>query len=127
MQYNWQNKTILVVEDSETVNYFFEAALRHTHAKMLWAKTGYEALELCRENDAIDLVLMDLKLPEMDGYEATREIRKFRKDLPIIAQTAQIITNSKEISLKAGCNDYITKPIRLPVLLSILDKYLSLA
>ena len=124
MQYDWNNKTILVVEDSETVNMFFEAALRRTQVKIIWAKTGVEAIELFKSIEKIDIILMDLQLPEMDGFDATSKIREIDKRVPIIAQTAHIVEKSKEQSLKVGCTDYITKPIRLSVLLSVIDKYI---
>ncbi|MEA3444342.1 MAG: response regulator [Bacteroidota bacterium] len=124
MQYDWKDKVILIVEDSETVNMYFEAALRKTGAKLLWATNGKEAIDICVDNKDINLILMDLQLPKLDGYLATVEIRKIRKDLPIIAQTAHIFENAREKSLNAGCNDFITKPIRLSVLFSIVDKYI---
>ncbi len=124
MQYHWDDKVILIVEDSETVNMYFEAALRKTGAQLLWAKNGQEAIDICTNNEQVDLILMDLQLPGVDGYIATKEIRKTRKDLPIIAQTAHILENAREASFNAGCNDFITKPIRLSVLLSIIDKHI---
>ena len=125
VQYHWKDKIILIVEDSETVNMYFEAALRKTEAKLLWATNGQQAIDLCTENNGISLVLMDLQLPKVDGYIATKEIRKIRKDLPIIAQTAHILENAREASFNAGCNDFITKPIRLAVLLSIINKHIN--
>ncbi|MBI9037633.1 MAG: response regulator, partial [Bacteroidales bacterium] len=81
-------------------------------------KTGEEAVEICRNNPDIDLILMDIKMAKMDGYEATRQIRKFNKDVVIIAQTAHALSGHREKALEAGCNDYISKPIKKEVLLS---------
>lgn len=124
-KFNWSNKLILIVEDVEANHLFISSALRKTNAKMLWAKNGKEAVKLALENPDIDLVLMDIRLPELDGYEATRQIKNFRKTLPIIAQTAYVMSNEKGKVLQAGCDDLITKPIRLKVLLETVAKYLN--
>jgi len=123
--YNWQNKKVLIVEDTDVVKFFFEAALRYTKANILWAKTGVEAVDMCKKDESINVILMDLMLPEMDGVTATREIRKFNTDLPIIAQTAYIKKNIEKNSLDAGCNEFLAKPIQLQTLLATLDKYLN--
>jgi two-component system, cell cycle response regulator DivK len=124
--YNWQDKKVLIVEDTDVVKFFFEAALRYTKANILWAKTGVEAVEMCKNDESINVILMDLMLPEMDGFTATKEIRKFNNKLPIIAQTAYIKKNVEKNSLDAGCNEFLAKPIQLQTLLNTLDKYLSL-
>ncbi|ASB50628.1 response regulator [Alkalitalea saponilacus] len=121
---NWEDKNILVVEDVDTNKIFFDAALRRTKAKILWAKDGQEAIDMFKDNH-IDLVLMDLQLPVMDGYTATREIKKINPDVPIIAQTAHVMSGEREKCLEAGCNDYLAKPIRLQILIDTLSKYLN--
>lgn len=121
---NWEDKVILVVEDVDTNKIFFDAALRRTKAKILWAKDGQEAIDIFKVN-RIDLVLMDLQLPVMDGYTATREIKKINKDVPIIAQTAHVMSGEREKCLEAGCDDYLAKPIRLQILIDTLSKYLN--
>ncbi len=121
---NWGDKVILVVEDVDTNKIFFDAALRKTNAKILWAKDGQEAIDMYKEND-IDLVLMDLQLPVMDGYTATREIKKIDIKVPIIAQTAHVMSGEREKCLEAGCDDYLAKPIRLQILMETLSKYLN--
>lgn len=121
---DWGEKVILVVEDVDVNKIFFDAALRRTNAKILWAKNGQEAIDIFKAN-RIDLVLMDLQIPIMDGYTATREIKKINADVPIIAQTAHVMSGEREKCLEAGCNDYITKPIRLQVLFDTLSKYLN--
>lgn len=121
---NWEDKTILVVEDVDTNKIFFDAALRRTKAKTLWAKDGQEAIDMFR-NNKIDLVLMDLQLPVMDGYTATREIKKINPDIPVIAQTAHVMSGEREKCMEVGCNDYLAKPIRLQILIETLSKYLN--
>jgi CheY-like chemotaxis protein len=84
-----------------------------------------EAIQLLKQNPEISLILMDIKMPEMDGLEATREIRKFNKTIPVIAQTAYALSGDKEKSIQAGCNGYLTKPVQTTELFSILDNYLD--
>ena len=91
---------------------------------MLYAEDGAQAVKLCREHDQIDLVLMDIQMPEMNGYEATHEIRKFRPDLPIIALTAYAFEEDKLRVLNAGCNDFITKPINKDGLIAKMSEFL---
>lgn len=124
-RFNWSDKLILIVEDVEANHLFISSALSRTNAKMMWAKNGKDAVKLALENPDIDLVLMDIRLPELDGYEATRQIKAFRKTLPIIAQTAYVMSNEKGKVLQAGCDDLITKPIRLKVLLETVAKHLN--
>lgn len=80
---------------------------------------------MCRQHPDIDLVLMDIKMPVMDGYEATRQIKKFRPGLPIIAQTAYALEGDLEISIAAGCDDYISKPLNKVILINCLNKFLK--
>ena len=91
--------------------------------EILKAGTGVEAVAACRNNPDIDLVLMDIEMPEMDGYEATRQIRQFNKDVIIIAQTAFALTGEREKAIAAGCNDYISKPFTQTSLTALLKKY----
>jgi len=121
---NWEDKTILVVEDIDTNKIFFDAALRKTKAKIVWAMDGQEAIDKFKEND-IDLVLMDLQLPILDGYTATKEIKKINPDIPIIAQTAHVMSGEREKCLEAGCDDYLAKPIRLQILMDTLSRFLN--
>ena len=90
---------------------------------MFLAKTGLEAVKMCREHPDIDLVLMDIKIPEIDGYEATRRIREFNKDVFIVAQTAFAQSGDEEKGIGAGCNHYITKPINKEELLKTLTTH----
>ncbi len=118
------DKTILIAEDISTNYMLLENILRKRGSKTIWAKNGSEAVHLCKDNN-VALVLMDMKMPVMDGYEATREIRKFNKSLPIIAQTAYALEGETDKSLEAGCNAYLTKPIDQNELLRIVQKYLE--
>ena len=99
--------------------------IKPTQSKILRATTGIEAVNICKLNDQIDLILMDVRMPEMDGYEATREIKKIRSKLPIIAQTAYAIEGEINESLNAGCDDFITKPINWQVLFEIINKHIG--
>ncbi|OYT12997.1 MAG: hypothetical protein B6I19_07485 [Bacteroidetes bacterium 4572_114] len=107
----------LIVEDDEVSLFYFETILEGIFREIIYAKTGNEAIEICRGNTDIDIVLMDIKMPVMNGYDAAREIRKFNKDLVIIAQTAYAQVGDREKALEAGCNDYITKPIKKEILI----------
>ncbi|MBN2747774.1 MAG: response regulator [Bacteroidales bacterium] len=124
-RYDWSDKLILIVEDIEANHMFIAAALKRTKAQLLWAQDGMEAVKMCKEYESIDLVLMDIRLPKLDGYEATRRIKEFRPNLPIIAQTAYVMNNEKGKVLQAGCDDLITKPIRLNDLISTVARYLA--
>src|SRR5690554_2918310 len=106
---NWETKNILVVEDVDTNKIFFDAALRRTKAKILWAKDGQEAIDMFKAN-RIELVLMDLAMAIMDGYTATREITRFNPGVPIIAQTAHVMSVDRENCMGAGCNDDVARP-----------------
>lgn len=109
---NWSYRTILIVEDVEPNFKYLKKALQKTKAKILHAATGNEAIAMVDENHEIDLVLMDLHLPGISGYEATREIKKIRKHITVIAQTAFVFSGEKQKCMDYGCDDYIAKPIR---------------
>jgi PAS domain S-box-containing protein len=113
---------ILIAEDEEAATMFLSIILQERAAEFLYATTGTEAVELCKTNPDIDVVLMDIKMPEMDGYVATQRIRKFNKDVVIIAQTAYAITGDREKALEAGCNGYIAKPIDEDEMLELIDE-----
>ena len=115
--------TVLIVEDDTVSELYLRAILRSLNCKVLSATNGYEAIAQVRQNPDIDIVLMDLKMPEMDGYKATTEIRKTNKDIIIIAQTAYALSGDREKALAVGCNWYITKPINQTILIELLQKY----
>jgi PAS domain S-box-containing protein len=122
--YNWSKKVFLIVEDDKVSYKFLEGVFRKTKAKIYHADNGLKAVELCKKHLDIDIVLMDIQLPEMSGLDATRLIKGIRKELPIIAQTANAMSEDKEKCLEVGCVDYISKPININVLFSKIDKYL---
>nr|WP_321453673.1 ATP-binding protein [uncultured Carboxylicivirga sp.] len=121
--FNWEGKTFLVAEDEEDNFRYIEVALALSNASLIWAKDGQEAVNVFRKVNNIDLVLMDIKMPLMDGYTATREIKNISKNVPVIAQTAYALSEEKEKSREAGCDDYIAKPIGYEDLLSTINKY----
>ena len=93
--------------------------------EVLTVKTGIEVVEICKKNKEIDLILMDIQMPGINGYEATRQIREFNKNVVIIAQTAFGLSGDKEKSIEAGCNEYISKPIIKENLLALIQKHFS--
>ena len=125
IKFRWREKTIMIVEDVRTNHMLIDRILRRTSAKLLWAMDGQKAVEMAKDNDNIDLILMDIRLPKMNGYDATREIRKFRKDVPIIAQTAYVLPEEKGKVLSVGCDDLLTKPIKKNQLLAKVSKYID--
>jgi CheY-like chemotaxis protein len=114
---------ILIVEDDEPSEMFLSALVKEHSTTVLKAGTGIEAVDICRNNPDIDLVLMDIQMPGLNGYEATRQIRQFNKDVIIIAQTAFGLSGDKEKAIEAGCNDYISKPINKDKLLALIQQY----
>jgi PAS domain S-box-containing protein len=116
---------ILVAEDDKFSELLFIKLAEGYTREIIAVHTGVEAIAACRKNPDIDLVLMDISMPEMDGYEATREIRKFNKDIIIIAQTGHALAGDKEKSMAAGCNDSITKPINRFDLMKIITESLG--
>ena len=114
---------ILVAEDDMSNVQFIEVVLRKTAITLLVANNGQEAVEQCRAHPGISLVLMDIKMPVMDGLEATREIKSFRKDLPIIAITAFAMNGDETRASEAGCDDYLSKPVSLEKLFEKLKQH----
>ncbi|MFN8258971.1 MAG: ATP-binding protein [Bacteroidales bacterium] len=116
---------ILIAEDDWPSYLFVSLLVEDFSALTLHAENGIETVEICRNHPDIDLILMDIKMPKMDGYEAARMIRSFNKDVIIIAQTAFALNGDKELAIQAGCNEYITKPIDLSDLRNLIKKYFS--
>lgn len=116
-----KGKTILVVEDVEWNSTYLKILLNMLEAKkVLLAKDGAEAVSICKQHSEIDLVLMDIQMPEMNGYIATQRIREFNPDLPIIAQTAYVMPDEKDKCFEVGCNGFISKPIRKDELIRVI-------
>ncbi|MCA1756274.1 MAG: response regulator [Bacteroidales bacterium] len=114
---------ILIVEDDEISYSLLTRMLQNINCEVLHAITGVEAVETCRTNPDLDLILMDIRMPKMDGNEATRQIRQFNKDVIIIAQTAYAFSGDKEKAIETGCNNYITKPINMNLLNELIQKH----
>jgi signal transduction histidine kinase/CheY-like chemotaxis protein len=123
--YNWSNKVILIVDDEDVNAMFLDAVFQDTGARTLFAKNGLQAVELIKNINKIDLVLMDLKMPVMNGIEATRAIRKLNQTIPIIAQTAMVNQEDMNKCLDAGCNSTIIKPIEVEELLLKVNHYFA--
>jgi hypothetical protein len=122
-KFNLEHHTILIVEDDFSSYLYLNTILTKHKANTIHAVDGLKAIEICKNND-IDLVLMDIQLPEMDGYTATQKIKSFRKNIPIIAQTAHVLEEDKTKSINAGCDDYISKPINKSELMEKMTKYI---
>ena len=121
---DWKEKVILIAEDEESNYTFLEHVLKRTGVKLLWAQNGMEAVNIA-QTEKIDLILMDIRMPGMDGYEATEIIKKGNKSLPIIAQTAYALKGEKELSIGSGCDAYISKPIDIIELMGLLSTHLK--
>ena len=118
-----KNLKILIAEDDETSDLLITAILKNNSLQVSHVNSGDLAVEACRDNPDLDLVFMDIKMPGIDGYEATRQIRQFNKNVIIIAQTAYGLSGDREKALESGCNDYISKPINKEELQLLLRKY----
>ncbi|MFO7971403.1 MAG: PAS domain S-box protein [Desulfobacterales bacterium] len=114
---------ILIVEDDEVSEMLLHETVKMFGNEILKARTGVEAVEVCLDNPDIDLILMDIRMPEMGGYKATKQIREFNKEVIIIAQTAYGLRGEREKSIEKECNDYIAKPINKDELLALIQKY----
>jgi hypothetical protein len=115
-----KNLKVLIVEDDEFAIAYLSIILKENAKEILIAKTGIEAIEICRDNPDIDIVLMDIKIPEINGYDATRQIREFNNEVFIVAQTAFAQLGDREKAIEVGCDDYISKPINKKRLLGII-------
>ena len=122
---DWSNKTILIAEDEESNYKFLEVLLSKKGINLLRAENGYEAIEICKGHKQIDLILMDIKMPRMNGLEATARIKQTRPEIPIIIQTAYAMQNDEKECIEAGCDDYIAKPIKKEKLISLIDKWIK--
>ena len=103
---------ILIVEDDESMEFLLNEVVETYTDNILIARDGEEAVEICRDNPDIDLILMDIQMPVMSGYKATKKIREFNSEVIIIALTACGLSGDREEAIEAGCNDYISKPIK---------------
>lgn len=122
---DWSSRKCLLVDDNKDVLIYLNRILLDTGVTIITARSGYEAIELVKATPDIDVVLLDMQMPEMNGIEATKEIRKIRKDLPIIAQTAFLFEDDKDIVMEAGCDACLIKPIRKEHLLTVMASFVS--
>jgi CheY-like chemotaxis protein len=117
------DKTIMIVEDEESNFVLLDTILRKHNANILYAKNGRVAVDLIKKNGlTIDLIMMDIQMPEMDGHEATRIIKELKSDIPIIAHTAFPVENEKERCIASGCDGFICKPYDVDRMLRIIKK-----
>lgn len=122
---SWSGRTILIVEDDESGRAYLEAVLKNTGVRLLYARDGREAIETVRNNPDVDLTLMDLQMPVMDGFETRSRIKELYPHIRHIAQTAHAMAEDEVRARDAGFDDYISKPIRKNDLLSLIAKYLG--
>ncbi len=123
--YRWNSKKILVVEDDESSAFLLGTFLKKTGASISFTTDGNEAVDYVRQHPETDLVLMDICLPDKDGFTATREIKSFARNVVVIAQTAYAFSMDHMEAKRAGCDDYLTKPLNMRLLLDKMDGYLS--
>ena len=120
----WNGKSILIVEDIDSNYQYLFATLNRSGAELIWVRKGEEAIELILSGRPVDLVLMDIQLEGIDGYSVTKELKRLRPQMPVIAQTAFAMKGEKEKSQAAGCDEYLSKPIRPAELLKTISPYL---
>jgi len=119
--FDFSGKSVLVVEDTMMSFKLFSAVLRQVNASITHASNGRTAIELCSGNQHFDVVLMDIQMPEVNGIEATRAIKKLRPGLPIIAATANTFDDEEAACMAAGCEAYITKPLKFKKLFELMQ------
>jgi len=124
MEKKFEGKTVLIAEDEQSNFDFLKILFTRMNIRVLWAKDGLEAVNICKSDPTINLVFMDIKMPFMNGYEATRMIKSIRPELPIIAQTAYAMTSDKLEAGKAGCDGYLSKPIKIRQIIEMLEEHL---
>ena len=125
MKKNWIDLKILIVEDTESSIMFYKSAFKKTGAELLIANNGEQAVEIVKTTPDIDIILMDINMPIMNGIEATRIIKSIRPDISIIIQTAYVLDYSRQESLEAGCSFFLEKPIRLKALYEAIEEQIN--
>lgn len=124
-KYDWTNKSILIADDEEHNFFIIEKSLQKTNIKVFHALNGEEAVKIFKQNPDINIILMDIRMPEMGGLEATKYIRSINRNVPIIAFTAYALSDDEAISLEFGCDDYISKPVRPEFLIKKINEHLN--
>lgn len=123
---NWGSKTILIAEDTESNYFFIEAFLEKTHVNLIWAQDGNEAVNLYKENkQKINMILMDIMMPEKDGFDATREIKSIDPNVPVVAQTALALPDDEEKCYDSGCDYVLVKPINSEDLIATIRRFIN--
>ena len=118
-----EKQLVLVTEDHDLNYAYLEKALKRLSISVIRAHNGREAINICRENTRIGLIIMDIKMPVMDGWTAIRKIKSLRPELPVFVVTAYMLNNEEHISYEAGCDEYMTKPVNFSILARKLKKY----
>ncbi|MBN1250976.1 MAG: response regulator [Bacteroidales bacterium] len=124
MESNFENKIIIVAEDADMNFILMKKILEQTKATIIRAVDGEDLLKIVENQKNVNLILMDMSMPKLDGFEATKRLRQKGCEIPIIAQTALMMNYDKEQAIEAGCNDFIQKPIIKDNLFRVLAKYL---
>jgi len=114
----------LIVEDDIISTKLLNVFINKISNKIFYAKTGFEAIEICKENSDIDIILMDIKMPLIDGYKTTKQIREFNKEVIIIAQTSFATKDDKARAIEAGCNEHISKPYSYEEFLNLINRFI---
>jgi two-component system cell cycle response regulator DivK len=120
-EYNFSGRTILVVEDTLMSFTLLKTILSKVRADVVHAADGAAAIEMCRESDRFDVVIMDLQMPGISGLDATRAIKEIRPELPVIAATANTFDDEEKSCREAGCDEFITKPLKFERLFEIIQ------
>jgi CheY-like chemotaxis protein len=123
--YDWENKSILIADDELTNFIIIDKLLSKTGIKVFHAENGEEAVKIFKKNPSINVILMDIRMPEMGGLEATKFIRSLDRKIPIIAFTAYALSDDEAIALEFGCDDYISKPVRPEFLLKKINEHIG--
>jgi signal transduction histidine kinase len=118
-------RRIMIAEDDSSNFMFLESLLRSTEAELIWARNGQQAVDIHAGRNDIDLIMMDIRMPDMNGLQATEKIRSVDRDIPIIALTAFAFADDREKSVEAGCTEHLSKPVKIEELKRILQKYLG--
>jgi len=114
---------VLIAEDDESSEKLMRIAICFMAKEILSVKNGVDAVAACRNHTDLDLILMDVKMPQMDGYDAIRKIRQFNRNVVIVAQTGYALSGERKTALAAGCDDYLAKPFKIPVLTELIKKH----
>ena len=123
-KYNWKGKVGIIAEDADNNYFLLKAFLAKTQITVLHAKDGQELVDLLKTTNNVDVVLMDIRMPVMNGYEALKQVKKINERIPVIAQTACAMYGDKEKIMAAGFDDYIAKPFDRGMILEKMRRYL---